>query len=267
MRFTHSTVFIWVARVTLLATILAAWQWLPSIQSLRHVSVVFNPFFISSPQRIYERVRDLSLGSNGYATMWPKLWSTLRATLIGVGVGTVAGMLAGLILSNNVTMQRIWGPFVTFVNSMPRIALVPVFIIIAGPTTMAAALTAIFVVFFLVFYNAFAGGQSVPRQTVQNARLLGATEAEIMRTVRLPYVLVWTVTALPNAISFGLVAVVTAEMLTGSAGMGALLTNSISSVDSSLTFTVVVVLSVVGAALVAAANKVAARALHWWETS
>jgi NitT/TauT family transport system permease protein len=263
----RSTAAIVAMQVLVLIAILAAWQWLPSIHALRNFSVAFDPFFISSPDRVYHRVSDLLTGAGSTPAVWPNLWVTLKATLIGVAIGTVTGAIAGLVLSNNDTLERVANPFVAFFNSMPRVALVPIFVIIAGPTATASALVAVVVVFFLVFYNAFAGGSSVPIQTVQNAQLLGASPSEVMRQVRLPYVMVWTFTALPNALSFGLVAVVTAEILTGQIGMGALLAQSINTVDSTLTFSVVVILSLVGVLLVTLADLVKARALHWWESS
>jgi len=180
-------------------------------------------------------------------------------------VGTVLGAGCGLLLSNSRTLQRVVSPFLTFLNATPRIALIPIFVILAGPTLTTTVLTAVFIVFFLVFYNAYRGGTSVPRAVVQNVELLGASRREVMRQVRLPYVLVWTFASLPNAISFGLVSVVTAELLTGQLGMGRLLLDSVSRVDSTLTFAVVVVLAVVGVVLVTVTEFVSRRALHWWD--
>jgi NitT/TauT family transport system permease protein len=254
-------------RLLIVAAALAAWQFLPQIPALREFSPVFDPFFVSSPSQVFSLIRNLMTASGGHDAMWPYLWDTLKGTFIGVAIGTVLGAGLGLLLSNNDTAQRICSPFVVVLNATPRIALIPIFVIIAGPTLTANVLTAVVVVFFLVFYNAFAGGVSVPGQTIQNARLLGANSWEVMRHVRLQYVMVWTFASLPNAISFGLVGVVTAEILTGRLGMGRLLFNSITAVDSTLTFAVVVILAAVGVILVTAADLVQRRILHWWERS
>jgi NitT/TauT family transport system permease protein len=82
--------------------------------------------------------------------------------------------------------------------------------------------------------------------------------------VRFRYVLAWSLAALPNAVSFGLVSVVTAEILTGSVGMGRLLLVSVTTLESALTFAVVVILSVLGLFLVGAAEIFERRYLHWW---
>jgi NitT/TauT family transport system permease protein len=261
------SISVWLIRLAIVVGVLAAWQYLPQVGWLREKSPVFDPFFVSSPEKIFNRLIELFTGGDTGLTLWPYLLDTLKGTLLGVVIGTVLGAAVGLLFANSPRTQRVMNPFMTLLNATPRIALVPIFVIIAGPTLTATVVTAVCVVFFLVFYNAYAGGASVPGHVVHNARLLGASGGEVMRTVRLPYVLVWTFASLPNAISFGLVAVVTAEILTGQVGMGRLLLNSISSVDSTLTFAVVVVLAIVGVILVTATEFASKRALHWWEAS
>jgi NitT/TauT family transport system permease protein len=155
-------------------------------------------------------------------------------------------------------------PFVIAINASPRIALIPIIVIIVGPTIMASVLTAILVVFFVAFFNAYEGGRTVPVHVLQSARIFGATPGQIMLHVRFPYVMAWTLAALPNAVSFGLVAVVTAEILTGTAGLGRLILQSVTTVESSLTFAVVSLLSVLGIVLVTLAEAFEKRYLHWW---
>ena len=157
-----------------------------------------DPFFVSSPTKIAQRIYDLVSGANNEDLLWPYLRDTLLATFGGVVIGTVAGALLGLILSNSRTARGILGPYITLINAMPRVALVPIFVIVAGPTMSASILTSVTVVLFLVFYNSYNGGLSVPKQVIENAQLLGATPFQLMRQVRLPYVLVWTFASLPT---------------------------------------------------------------------
>lgn len=251
-------------RLGVVAAVLGAWQYLPQIPWLQHRAPVFDPFFVSSPSKVFSELVTLATGANGQDPMWGALAQTLEGTFVGIAIGSVAGALLGLVFSQNRLLSDVLGPFVAVLNAMPRIALIPIFIIIAGATIATSILTSVSVVFFLVFYNAFNGGLSVPAPVVQNAQLLGASSLEVMLQIRLRYVLVWTLASLPNAISFGLVSVVTAEMLTGAIGMGRLLSISVSTVDSTLTFTVVTVLTIVGASLVLATDLIKRRALHWW---
>lgn len=254
-------------RLAILATFGLGWQFLPQVGFLRDLSVVFDPYFVSSPSLVVERLRDLFSGANGQPLLWPIFWQTMKGTFLGILIGTISGALAGLVLSNNETSRQLVSPFLAVLNATPRIALIPVIVIIAGPTLTATVLTAVLVIFFLVFYNAFAGGSSVPTQTIQNARLLGASSWEIMTELRMRYVVMWTFTSLPNAVSFGLVAVVTAELITGKFGMGQMLLNAITFSDSTGTFAVVTVLAVVGVALVMLAEYAERKVLFWREAS
>jgi NitT/TauT family transport system permease protein len=265
-RKTPSRPSVWTGRILLLAAILLLWQYLPSIGAL-HTLPIFNPFFVSSPSLVVSRLGDL-LGFTGTGpTMWSNLEDTLVATLLGVVIGTLLGAVLGLLLSESALAQHILSPFLSFFNAMPRIALVPIFVILVGASLKMEVVTTVTVVFFLVFYNALTGGSSVPAHVIDNAELLGATRLQVMAQVRTRYVFVWTIASLPNAISFGIVSAVTAELLAGQLGMGTLLMTSITTVDSTLTFSVVIVLAVVGVALVGIAQLASRRALRWWEAN
>jgi NitT/TauT family transport system permease protein len=246
--------------------VILGWQYLPTVKGLRKHSPVFDPFFVSSPTKVAILIYQMATASHGQPYIWPYLWDTLEATLIGTAIGVAAGAVFGLVVSNSPVLQGALNPFIALINATPRVAFIPIFVIIFGPTQATAIVTVVAVVFFLSFYTAYEGGLRVPVVLLQSASLLGATSGEAMLRVRWRYVLAWTLTTVPNALSFGLVSVVFAEVLTGQMGMGELLTNSISTVNATLTFSVVVVLGVSGVILVAIANVIEKRALHWWES-
>jgi NitT/TauT family transport system permease protein len=254
--------FAWQATIVLV--FLAAWQFLPEIPGLSKEFALLDPFFISSPTRVAKKLHDLMLGTGGITSIWPFVATTLEAALIGTAIAIIAGALAGLLLSNDERLNQVLRPFVVAVNAIPRIALIPIVVIMFGLTATTSIVTAVLVVFFVVFFNAYAGGRTVPTQVLENSRVLGATPAQIMLSVRLPYVLAWTFAALPNAVSFGLISVVTAEILTGHAGLGRLLIDAVNSASADLTFAVVIVLGVVGLAMVLACELFKSRLLHWW---
>jgi NitT/TauT family transport system permease protein len=120
------------------------------------------------------------------------------------------------------------------------------------------------VVFFVAFFNAYEGGTSVRPELVQNARLLGADNWRILTRIRLPFVVAWTLASLPLSVTFAVITVVTAEILTGVPGMGSLLGTAAVTGNSALTFAVVIALAVVGITITLAADALRARVLHWW---
>jgi NitT/TauT family transport system permease protein len=251
-------------RLLFAASMLLSWEFANKISWLRGRSVVFDPFFVSSPSRILHELVDITTGREGLL-VWSYLLDTIVSTGLGVLIGGVVGAVAGLALSNNATAERVFRPFIVLVQATPRVALIPIFVIVVGPTRTTSVFYAISVVFFIVFHNAYTGGTSVPKEILQNARLLGASAAEARWRVRLQYVLVWTFASIPNAITFGLIAVVTAEILTGQVGMGRLLFNAITATNATLTWAVIVILCMVGVVTVKAAEGMERRVLHWWE--
>jgi NitT/TauT family transport system permease protein len=252
-------------QLALLAGALTGWQWLPQIPGISDVFGFMDPFIISSPSRIAFQVWALFTGAQHTPVVWPYLAATLFSTLIGTVCGTVVGCIAGLLLGSNKTALRTLSPFITAFNATPRIAIIPVIVIICGTGTTTSAVTAFFLVVFIVFFSALEGARTVPPQILQNARIFGYGPVATILRLRLPYAIAWTFAVIPNAVSFGLVGVVTAEILTGARGMGSFLVVALNAVQSSLTFGIVVVMATVGATLVGLTTLLRRRVLHWWE--
>jgi NitT/TauT family transport system permease protein len=256
-----------VTQIVLLCAVLAAWEYLPKIPTVRALSHLFDPFFVSSPTRIFSQLLGVTTGRNDSWLIWPYMWPTLEASVIGTGFGMGAGAVAGLVLSDSQFLSAVFRPFVVAMNAVPRIALIPLVILLVGPTFAASIVICFLVVFFVAFFNAFEGGRSMSPQVLQNARILGAGHIGVMLHIRLPYVLAWTMAALPLGLTFGLITVVTGEILTGQLGLGKLVAAASAGADATLTFTVVITLAAVGLAIVSAADLVRRRVLHWWITA
>jgi NitT/TauT family transport system permease protein len=250
-------------RLLILAAAILGWEYLPQIEFFSSRFKWLNPFFVSSPTRVYHQISRLMTGGDNTAVVWPYLLRTLEGTLAGGVIGILIGAVLGAFLSNNERLSEIMSVYVTVLNAVPRIALIPVIVIIFGTGVKSSIVTCILVVFFLAFFNAFEGGRSVPRPVLQNARVLGATNRQIMLRVRFPYVIMWVFAMIPNGIAFALISVVTAELLTGTQGMGGLMLQALETVNSSLTFAVVVLLSAMGVVLVTLAERLKRRVLHW----
>ncbi|MGW4335711.1 ABC transporter permease [Rhodococcus koreensis] len=256
-----SAIIAW--RLAILAMFLFAWEYLPQIAWLQTRVTFLDPFFISSPSAIAERMFQLTTGASGGITIWPYILRTLGATLVGTAIGIVLGLIMGLLLSSSKPYADVLGFYINALNSVPRIALIPVIILLAGVGFTTSVVSGILVVFFLAFFNAFEGGTRVPAAVLANAKVMGASRARILGEIRFRYVLLWTFAAIPNAIAFGLLMVVASELLSGTPGIGQLMLLATSNLDASLTFSVVVFLSVIGTGLLVLAESLKGRLLHW----
>jgi len=250
-----------VGRVIILIAFLAGWQYLPTLESARSVLPALDPFFISSPLQVGHQIVDLLQGARDF---WAQFLFTLKGAGIGFVISIIAGCGLGLLMSNSRNLSAVLTLPLDLINVIPTVALIPVIVILFGASLAGSILTVFLAVFFYVFFNAYAGGASVPQELTQSAKLMGASRRAIMIRIRARYAIVWTIETLPGAVGRALIGAFSAELLSGSAGMGRLVLDSLLSLNSSLTFSVVVILSGLGAGLVGLANVGSKRYLHWW---
>ncbi len=248
-------------QLILLCVFLGLWEGLTRVPYLIK-NTFLDPFFISRPSLIAQQLWNWTFGAQA-GFLLSHLASTLGATLLGLAVATSTGFLVGLLLSQSPTMAKTLNPFIVSLNSLPRIAMVPLITMVFGLGLLAKVVTAWFVVFFLIFFNTFKGSVSIERHLLQFCQTLGGTPRQIMWSVRVPSALAWTFAALPNAISFSLVAVVIAEFVGTTKGMGYLIVTALSTLNATEMFAAITVLGLSGIGLVAIAERVERRLLRW----
>jgi NitT/TauT family transport system permease protein len=223
-------------QLILLCVLLGLWEGLTRVPYLIK-NTFLDPFFISRPSLIGQQLWNWTFGTQA-GFLLPHLASTLGATLLGLVVATSTGFLVGLLLSQSPIMAKTLNPFIVSLNSLPRIAMVPLITMVFGLGLLAKVVTAWFVVFFLIFFNTFKGSVSIEKHLLQFCQL-------------------------PNAISFSLVAVVIAEFVGTTKGMGYLIVTALSTLNATEMFAAITVLGLSGIALVAIAERVERRLLRW----
>lgn len=254
---------VWLWRLAIVVVVLVGWEELPKIPGITKVFSFEDTFFISSPTLIVQELQRLVSGGQ----LWSPLARTVLTALVGTSVACIIGAVCGLVVSNWSMLDSVTRPFIVLCNAVPRIAMIPIIVLLVGGSTTSDALTAMTVVFFLVFYNALEGASSVPAEMIYSAELLGASKFRIMWKVRWPYAMAWTLVTIPNAIAFGLVGSVTAEIFTGANGLGYQLVLAIDNSNATLLFAIVVVLAVVGVLLVLGSSWLRRALLPWWDSS
>jgi NitT/TauT family transport system permease protein len=206
----------------------------------RLVPDLLDPYFVSKPSEIFDHFLILScpkskLGVfNGWSSgefgkclarndnnLWIATAITPKNTFFGFVTGVSSGFAAGLILGRSDRLSAIFQPFITAVNSIPRIALAPIIVLAFGIGDTSKVVTSWIVVVFLVFFNTFEGARSIDEVFVHVARLLGASEWQITRTVVIPSTMAWVFASLSPAISFALIGLIIGEFIGAERGIGA----------------------------------------------
>ena len=271
-------------QVLICVVVLSIWQW-GYDQRTRFpwlIPDLLDPYFISKPSEIFQHFLILScyksrLGVfNGWFNgdfakclartennLWIATGVTLKNTFFGFLAGVTTGFAAGLILGRSDRLSAIFQPFITAINSIPRIALAPIIVLAFGIGDTSKIVTSWIVVVFLVFFNTFEGARSIDEGFINAARLLGANEWQIARTVVIPSTMAWVFASLSPAISFALIGVIVGEFIGAERGIGRLIIESEARGEASGMMVAVIVLMIVGVALSAVIWRLQAYLLRW----
>jgi NitT/TauT family transport system permease protein len=274
--------FGWQAAICIM--VLAIWQWGYDLHAKLPwlIPDLLDPYFVSKPSDIFDNFLTLScvkskMGAfNGWLNgdfakclarnqnnLWIATAVTLQNTFFGFVMGVVSGFVLGLILGRSDRLSAIFQPFITAVNSIPRIALAPIIVLAFGIGDMSKVVTSWIVVVFLVFFNTFEGARSIDEGFINVARLLGANEWQITRTVVIPSTMAWVFASLTPAISFALIGVIVGEFIGAERGIGRLIIESEARGEASGMMVAVIVLMLVGVVLSAIIWRLQAYLLRW----
>src|ERR1700728_666962 len=234
-------------QVSICVVVLSVWQWGYQLHTRFPwlVPDLLDPYFISKPSEIFEHFLILSCLKSKFGVyngwfngefskcmartdnnLWVATAVTLKNTFFGFLTGVTSGFAAGLILGRSDRLSAIFQPFLTAVNSIPRIALAPIIVLAFGIGDTSKIVTSWIVVVFLVFFNTFEGARSIDEGFINVARLLGASEWQITRTVVIPSTVAWVFASLTPAISFALIGVIVGEFIGAEKGIGRLIIES-----------------------------------------
>jgi len=132
----------------------------------------------------------------------------------------VLGTLAGLILGLSRTLDDIVGPFMAPINSVPRIALAPLFIAWFGLTTQAKVVLGVSIVFFILAENGRSAVRSVDSDLMTMARVVGLRRASLLWKVVLPSAVPTMFASLRLTFTYSLLGVIASEMIAATEGLG-----------------------------------------------
>jgi NitT/TauT family transport system permease protein len=196
-------------QLALAVVVLGAWELLGRVG-------VIDPFFFPLPSDILMTV--WAWTSSGF--VFPHLWITLQESILAFLTGAAAGLVLGFLLARVLFLERLLDPFLQMFNALPRVVLAPIFLLWFGLGIWSKVAFGFTLVFFIVFFNTLEGVKSVDRVLVDNARMLGASEKQLLRHVFIPSALTWIFSSLHISVGFAITGAVVGEYLGASAGVG-----------------------------------------------
>ena len=227
-----ATVIVWQPALGL--SILALWQTLVTVH-------VLDPFFVSRPSDIAQRIaRWIATGS-----LWGHLAVTLEESLLGLVAGAALGIGLGFALARSPLLAAVLDPYIKMLNAVPRVVLAPLFLLWFGLGILSKVALAVTLVFFVMFFNTYQGVRDADRVLIDNVRMLGATERQLIRHVLVPSALTWIFSSLQTSLGFAMVGAVVGEYLGATRGLGYVISQAEGTFDTTGVFAGMTVLAIV----------------------
>jgi NitT/TauT family transport system permease protein len=217
-------------------------------------------FFFGEPVRVAERIWTWFVTD---ADIYQHLGVTLTETLLAFAIGAIGGLLGGLWLALSPMASAILEPYIKAMNSMPRIILAPIFAVWFGLGIASKVALGVTLVFFIVFFNVYQGVKEVSPVILANARMLGASQKQLLRHVYLPSATSWVFSSLHTSVGLAFVGAVVGEYLGSSRGVGYLILQAEGSFDINTVMAGIVVLTMFALVLDSVVGKIEKRLMKW----
>ena len=247
-RFWQSTT---VQRIALLILLLGSWE----ASSGR----LYDGFWVSRPSSIGAYLYTWILMGD----FWRHFWATLSEVTIGYSLGAVAGLAVGLPLGRAEQLARVLDPFLLALNGIPRVALAPLFVIWFGIGILPKIILVFTLVFFVVFYNTYAGVRYVEKRFIDIAWVMGADERALFAKVILPAALPFILLGLKLSIPYAVIGAIIGEFIASSEGIGYKILVETSLYNTTGTMAGIFVLMILVVILNSLLGWFEARALRW----
>jgi len=198
-----------------------------------------------------------------FPLLMQNFWPTFFESVAGFVVGNLAAILIAVAFVHTRNVERAFFPIAVFVNTIPILAIAPILVLIFGPGMTAKVVIAALICFFPTLVNMVRGLQSVSPQTLELARILSASKAEVFWKMRLPSSLPFLFSALKISATTSVIGAIVGEWVGADLGLGALIIDATFNFNSPLLYATVLMssgLSVLMFALVTLAER---RIVRW----
>ena len=204
-----------------------------------------DEFFYSRPSLIAVRLWQWATEGVDGISLWYHLWVTMEESLIGFFTGAIAGVLVGVALGRNRLAADVFSVYIKVINSIPRVVLAPIFIMLFGLGLASKVALAFVMVFFVVFSNAFQGVREADRALIANAQILGASPWQLTRSVIIPSAMSWIFASLHVSFGFAIVGAIVGEFVGSRYGIGLLINVAKGSFDAAGMYAAIVIIMLV----------------------
>lgn len=199
-------------QILIIVLFIIIWQLLADLK-------IIDTFIFSSPKLVLQTFINLYKDNN----LFPHIWVTIYETIISFSLGTILGILIASILWWNKNLAKILDPYLTILNSLPKVALGPIIIIWFGSGIKSIIFMALLISLIITIINVYQGFISVDKNKLKLMKAFKANKYQIYSKLILPSSINTIVSALKINISMSLIGVIMGEFLVSKEGIGYLI--------------------------------------------
>ena len=200
-------------QISILLLIIIVWELLAKYN-------IINPFISSSPSRILNTIISLYKSNN----LFNHIWTTIYETIISFGLGTIIGLLIATILWWNNFIYKVIDPYLTIINSLPKVAIGPIIIIYFGANIKSIIIMALLISVIVTIITVYNGFIETDQNKINLLKSFKATKYQIFKMVIIPSSYPTIISSLKINISMTLIGVIMGEFLVSKKGIGYLIT-------------------------------------------
>jgi NitT/TauT family transport system permease protein len=195
--------------------------------------------------------------------IWPHAMQTLYTTLVGFGLAIVFGVLIGALIGSSRLAYDVGYPLLIGFSSIPKVAVVPIFVLWFGAGTVPAVLTALILAVFPIIVNVAAGLATTEPELEDVMSAMKASKLDILINVGFPRAMPYFFASLKVAVTQAFVGTVIAETVASNKGIGNLMMIASSSFDVPLVFAGLLIIAALGVALYVIFSMIEVRVTGW----
>lgn len=245
----------------LLVAIISAW-WAATAY------LAIPEFVLPPPGKVWASlVAGLSHAPNDPAGLWYHTGITASEALLGFVIGSSAGTVAGMAIAHVRLLERVLYPYIIALQSLPKIAVAPLFVIWFGFGMEPKVIITAIITFFPLLVNSIAGYRSVDVERLELARSCNATEWQVFAKIRLPSALPFLFAGLNMAGVLSILGAIVGEFVGAQAGLGVLILQNNYRLDIASTYAVFVVLGAMGLSMNLGMRALERRFCFWAQRS
>ena len=183
--------------------------------------------------------------------LWTYLYPSLVVLLYGFLLAVVFGIGIGLLLARYWVLDVALSVYITFLYSIPSVALVPLIVLWAGYEQTAKVIILFLFAFFPMVINTYQGVKAVDPKLIEVGRAFRCNEGQLWANIVIPASLPFIVTGLRLALGRGLIGMVLADLYTALSGIGYLIARTAATYQVNRMFVPIVTLGLLGVTLTA----------------